>query len=306
MTVKPVVRRRTRRQRVAKRAGKLLPYLFVAPAVLMLAFLILYPVLRVIYMSVWDNFFVTKNPVFTGIGNYKWLFEQDVFSRIVSNTVIFTLGSVVLHLVLGLGLGVLLSSKINASVRGVFRSMLLLPWTFTLVVVAVIWRLILNPFGIMNGVLSQLGLINLQNPVNWLGETNLALPAIILIHVWYGYPFVMLMLLAAMQSIPVELYEAATMDGAGEWAKFCHVTIPNIRPVIASVCLLDAIWSFRLFDLVFLTTGGGPLNSTHVLATYNYQLAFESFQFSRSAALSVVLLVCTLLLSLFYFRYQKV
>jgi multiple sugar transport system permease protein len=286
--------------------GKLAPYLFVAPTVLVLVFLILYPIVQVFYMSVWDNYYVAPRPRFVGLNNYQWLLRQEIFPRIFSNTVIFTVGSVALHLIFGLALAVLLSSKINERARGLFRGLLLLPWTFTLVVVAVIWRLILNPFGLLNGLLSGLGLINLASPTNWLGEPNLALPAIILVNFWAGYPFVMLMLLAAMQSIPAELYEAATVDGAGEWGKFFFIAVPSIRPVIASVSLLDAIWSFRLFDLVYLTTGGGPLNATHVLATYNYQLAFEGFNFSRSAALSVILLVCTSLLALFYFRYQKV
>jgi multiple sugar transport system permease protein len=116
----------------------------------------------------------------------------------------------------------------------------------------------------------------------------------------------MLMLLAALQSIPPELYEAAAVDGAGGWARFRFVTVPSIRPVIASVGLLDAIWNFRLFDLVFLTTGGGPLNSTHVLATYTYQLAFENFEFGRASALAVMMLLFTSILTIFYFRYQKV
>jgi multiple sugar transport system permease protein len=286
--------------------GRLAPYLFVAPTTLVLLGLILYPIIQVFYMSVWDNYFVAPHPRFVGLDNYQWLFQQDVFPRIFSNTVIFTIGSVTLHLIFGLALAVLLSSKINERARGIFRGVLLLPWTFTLVVVAVIWRLILNPFGLLNGFLSALGLVSLASPMNWLGEANLALPAIILINFWAGYPFVMLMLLAAIQSIPAELYEAATVDGAGEWGKFFFIAVPSIRPVIASVCLLDAIWSFRLFDLVYLTTGGGPLNATHVLATYNYQLAFEGFNFSRSAALSVILLTCTSLMALFYFRYQKV
>ncbi len=294
-----------RRQRFSRRVGKLMPFLFVAPTVLVLMFLILYPIIQVFYMSVWDNYFVSPHPRFVGLDNYRWLFQQDVFPRIFSNTVLFTIGSVALHLIFGLALAVLLSAKINERARGIFRGVLLLPWTFTLVVVSVIWRLILNPFGLLNGLLSAVGLMQLAAPLNWLGDPNIALPAIILINFWAGYPFVFLMLLAALQSVPAELYEAATVDGAGEWAKFFFVAIPIIRPVILSVCLLDGIWSFRLFDLVYLTTGGGPLNATHVLATFNYQLAFEGFQFSRSAALSVVLLICTSVMALFYFRFQK-
>lgn len=292
--------------RVHRLAARFLPLLFIAPTLLTLGFLVFYPITHVIYISLWNNYLTIKNPAFVGLGNYSWLLHQRLFSLIFSNTAIFTVASVLLHLVLGLGLAMLLSTKINVRARGLFRGVLILPWMFTAAVVAVNWRLILNPFGIFNALLTQCGLMNLAAPIDWFGEQGLALPALILINLWRGYPFVMLMLLAALQSIPPELYEAAAVDGAGGWARFRFVTVPSIRPVIASVGLLDAIWNFRLFDLVFLTTGGGPLNSTHVLATYTYQLAFENFEFGRASALAVMMLLFTSILTIFYFRYQKV
>jgi multiple sugar transport system permease protein len=287
-------------------ATRALPYLFIAPTIATLAFLVMYPILQVIYISLWNNYLMTKSPAFVGLGNYLWLLQQEIFRLIFSNTTIFTVASVGLHLVAGLGLAMLLSAKLHRLARAMFRGALILPWMFTAVVVAVNWRLILNPFGIFNALLAQLGLMSLEAPINWFGELSLALPALILVNLWRGYPFVMLMLLAALQSIPPELYEAAAVDGAGACARFRYVTIPSIKPVIASVGLLDAIWNFRLFDLVYLTTGGGPLNSTHVLATYTYRLAFESFEFGKASALAVVMLLSTLVLSVFYFRYQKI
>jgi len=201
----------------------------------------------------------------------------------------------------------LLSSEvINPRMRNIFRGILIVPWLFTTVVVATVWRLMLYPGGVVNGILAQLGLMDMAQPLNWLGEPDLALPAVILINVWAGYPFSLLMMLAALLSVPQSLYEAADVDGANGVQKFFRITIPMIKPVIASVALLDAIWSFRLFDLVFLTTGGGPLNATHVLATYTYRLSFESFEFGRASALSVMLLLFTMLLTIFYFRNQKV
>jgi multiple sugar transport system permease protein len=294
---------RLRLRRVASRA---LPYLFIAPTVATLGLLVLYPILQVAYISLWNNYLMTKSPAFVGPGNYLWLLRQDIFRLIFSNTTIFTVASVALHLVVGLGLAMLLSAGIRPLARALFRGALILPWMFTAAVVAVNWRLILNPFGIFNALLAQCGLMSLEAPINWFGELSLALPALILVNLWRGYPFVMLMLLAALQSIPPELYEAAAVDGAGACARFRYVTIPSIKPVIASVGLLDAIWNFRLFDLVYLTTGGGPLNSTHVLATYTYRLAFESFEFGKASALAVLMLFCTLFLSLLYFRYQKI
>jgi len=291
--------------RVRRTASHLLPYLLISPAVLTLCFLLLYPIVRVIYFSLWNNYMVVPRPTFVGVDNFRWLFRQELFSLIFSNTLIFTLLSVLLHLMLGLALAELLSSNINPRWRTAFRGILILPWMFSAVVVALNWRLILHPLGVFNNLLSQVGLMDLSDPLNWLGVPKLALPAVILINLWRGYPFVMLMLLAALQSIPKEQYEAAAVDGANRWTRFRYVTIPNIKPVIASVGLLDAIWNFRLFDLVYLTTGGGPLNSTHVLATYTYQLAFERFEFSKASAVAVVILGFTSVLTVVYLRFQR-
>lgn len=284
-----------------------LPYLLVAPTLITLAVLVVYPIGYVIYISLHNNYWIVREPDFVQLGNYQWLVEQKIFTTILKNTFLFTGASVVFHLLVGLGLAMLLSSEvINPRMRNIFRGILIVPWLFTTVVVATVWRLMLYPGGVVNGILAQLGLMDMAQPLNWLGEPDLALPAVILINVWAGYPFSLLMMLAALLSVPQSLYEAADVDGANGVQKFFRITIPMIKPVIASVALLDAIWSFRLFDLVFLTTGGGPLNATHVLATYTYRLSFESFEFGRASALSVMLLLFTMLLTIFYFRNQKV
>ncbi len=284
-----------------------LPYLLVAPTLITLAVLVVYPIGYVIYISLHNNYWIVREPEFVRLENYQWLVEQKIFTTILKNTLLFTGASVVFHLLVGLGLAMLLSSEvINPRMRNIFRGILIVPWLFTTVVVATVWRLMLYPGGVVNGILAQLGLMDMAQPLNWLGEPDLALPAVILINVWAGYPFSLLMMLAALLSVPQSLYEAADVDGANGIQKFFRITIPMIKPVIASVALLDAIWSFRLFDLVFLTTGGGPLNATHVLATYTYRLSFESFEFGRVSALSVMLLLFTMLLTIFYFRNQKV
>lgn len=284
-----------------------LPYLLVAPTLITLAVLVVYPIGYVIYISLHNNYWIVREPEFVRLENYQWLVEQKIFTTILKNTLLFTGASVVFHLLVGLGLAMLLSSEvINPRMRNIFRGILIVPWLFTTVVVATVWRLMLYPGGVVNGILAQLGLMDMAQPLNWLGEPDLALPAVILINVWAGYPFSLLMMLAALLSVPQSLYEAADVDGANGIQKFFRITIPMIKPVIASVALLDAIWSFRLFDLVFLTTGGGPLNATHVLATYTYRLSFESFEFGRASALSVMLLLFTMLLTIFYFRNQKV
>jgi multiple sugar transport system permease protein len=287
--------------------GRSLPYLLVLPTLLTLGILVVYPIGYVIYISIHENYWIVREPEIVQLDNYRWLIEQEIFTTILKNTFIFTGASVFFHLVVGLVLAMLLSSEvIHPRARNVFRGLLIVPWLFTTVVVATVWRLMLYPGGVVNGLLSQLGLMDMAQPLNWLGEPGLALPAVILINVWAGYPFSLLMMLAALLSVPQSLYEAADVDGANGAQKFFKITIPMIKPVIASVALLDAIWSFRLFDLVFLTTGGGPLNATHVLATYTYRLSFESFEFGRASALSVMLLLFTMVLTIFYFRNQEV
>jgi len=287
--------------------GRSLPYLLVLPTLLTLGILVVYPIGYVIYISIHENYWIVREPEMVQLDNYRWLIEQKIFTTILKNTFIFTGASVFFHLVVGLALAMLLSSEvIHPRARNVFRGLLIVPWLFTTVVVATVWRLMLYPGGVVNGLLSQLGLMDMAQPLNWLGEPGLALPAVILINVWAGYPFSLLMMLAALLSVPQSLYEAADVDGANGVQKFIKITIPMIKPVIASVALLDAIWSFRLFDLVFLTTGGGPLNATHVLATYTYRLSFESFEFGRASALSVMLLLFTMVLTIFYFRNQEV
>lgn len=284
-----------------------LPYLLVAPTLLTLAILVVYPIGYVIYISFHENYWIVRDPAMVQLENYRWLVEQDIFKTILKNTFIFTGASVFLHLTIGLGLATLLSSDvINSRMRNVFRGLLIVPWLFPTVVVATVWRLMLYPGGVINGILAQLGLIDMAQPLNWLGEPGLALPAVIVINVWAGYPFSLLMMLAALLSVPQALYEAAEVDGANTLQKFLRVTLPMIKPVVASVALLDAIWTFRLYDLVALTTGGGPLNATHVLSTYTYRLSFESFQFGQASALSVMLLLFTMFLTFFYFRSQKV
>jgi len=281
-----------------------MPYVFVAPAVLALVFLFVYPIIRLVEMSTSNASLTTTDTGNVGWQNYGILLHDPVVRTALGNTLVFTTVSVGLHLLFGLALAILLNQKINALARSVFRGILIVPWMFTATIVAIDWRLILHAFGVVNGTLTALGLMNAAAPVDWLGLPNVAMPALILVNLWRGYPVIMLMLLAGLQSVPYELYEAAAVDGADRWAQFRCITLPVLKPVLASVALLDAIWNFRLFDLVYLTTGGGPMGRTQVLATYVYRLAFESFQFGQAAALSILVVAFTLVLALAYLRFQ--
>ena len=208
-----------------------------------------------------------------------------------------------MDVVIGLALAVLLNQPIHPVALGVFRAVLILPWVFTAAVVAVNWQLLLNPLGIVNYLLKALHLTSAN--IEWFGDARWAMVGVILVNTWRGYPFIMLSLLAGLQSIAGELYEAARVDGANAAQGFLHITLPQLRPVLLSVGLLDVIWTFQLFPLIWLTTGGGPGHATEVLATYTYKTAFESMQFSRGSSIAVVILCVISVLTVFYLRQQR-
>jgi multiple sugar transport system permease protein len=286
------------------RLGRLLlPYLFVAPVMVTLLALVGYPIMRVVQVSLYTDYIVTDQPRFVGFDNYAVMASEPAFWKAGLNSLLFTAGSVLLHVSLGLGIALFLNRRFNPTVRAAFRSVFILPWLFVPVIVTLIWKLILHPAGAVNSTLTSLGLLT-GPPIDWFADFSLAMPALIVANVWAGYAFSMLMLLAGLQSIPAVLYEAAAVDGADSWQRFRHVTLPGLGPMLATVALLDSIWTFRLFDLPYLLTGGGPADTTLVLPLLTYREAFEGFRFGQSSAVAVVILVVTLVVSFFYLRYR--
>jgi multiple sugar transport system permease protein len=197
-----------------------------------------------------------------------------------------------LRILLGLGTALVM----NANVRGiaVLRIMALLPWTVPLIVSSNSWRWMLqSDYGVINGTLNALGLH--QFALNWLASSTTALPAILIASTWVGYPFVMMMLLSAMQGLPKELYEAARIDGANRFQLFRFITLPGIRTVLFVVLTLELINAINAFDMIFVMTGGGPGGSTETLGLFVYRLAFNNFDFGASSSVSVVLIVLVLI-----------
>ncbi|MEM9708623.1 MAG: sugar ABC transporter permease [Pseudomonadota bacterium] len=276
------------------------PYLFLLPCLLVLGSLLSVPLYKVVEYSLFDNVIVERNPTFVGLQNYRDLLSDPGYWSATLNTVIFTLGSVIGHIIVGTGLALLVNADIPQRAQTIFRSLLILPWIFTAVVVALNWQLLLNPFGVVNYVLDTLGLIS--EPLDWLGDPALAMWSLLIISTWRGYPFIMVSFLSGLQSIPRELYEAAEIDGAGFWGKFWHVTVPQLKPVIYGVALLDLIWTFQLFPLVWLTTGGGPGRATEVLSTLTFRAAFVDFEFSQAATAAVSILVISAAFTVLYLR----
>jgi len=274
------------------------PYAFLLPGLFILGTLLSVPLYKVIEYSLFDNVIIEQQPRFVGLDNYTELLSDGGYWSALLNTAIFTIGSVFGHLVIGIGLALLVNADIHPRARTLFRSLLVLPWIFTAVVVALNWQLLLNPFGVVNYSLQAIGVTD--EPLDWLGDPDLAMWSLLLISTWRGYPFIMISFLSGLQSVPKELYEAADIDGANFLHKFWHVTVPQLKPVIYGVALLDLIWTFQLFPLVWLTTGGGPGRATEVLSTLTYRLAFVDFQFSQASTVAVTILGISAVFTMLY------
>jgi multiple sugar transport system permease protein len=266
--------------------------------------LMILPIAVVIRYSVFDNVIISPTSVVVGLKNYATILADPLFRTATRNTAVFTGVSVLAHLVLGLGFAMLLNSNLlGRRTKTVFRTIFVMPWLLTVAIIAILWRLLLDPNGVVNYGLQSVGLID--GPVAWLSELNLALPAVTLINIWAGYPFFMVSLLAGLQGISSDLYEAAAVDGASWWRRFVHVTLPSLRPIIISMALLDVIWTSQQFPLIWMTTGGGPLDRTEMLSTYTYKLAFSEYQFAQASAGAVIMLIVALVLAVFYVRHQR-
>jgi multiple sugar transport system permease protein len=289
---------RKRRRPSARLVQRATPYGFLSPTIVLLVVLMLTPIAMVIGYSVLDRVVTTNTSTFVGFDNYAEVLTDPVFFTAVRNTVFFAGVSVVVHFVLGMGFALLLNTKLlGATTKALFRMVYILPWLFTAAIIAVLWRLLLSPNGVVNFLL--------QSDVAWLANPDLALPTVTFINIWAGYPFFMVTLLAGLQGIPQDLYEAATVDGASWRQRFVHVTLPQLRPIIISMALLDFIWTTQQFALIWLTTGGGPIVATEVFTTFTYKLAFASYEFSVAAASAVLVLLLSMVLAFFYVRHQK-
>lgn len=269
---------------------------FVLPALLMLILVLGFPVV----VAVYNSFTVPEAEAGAlTIVNYSKLLRDNRFGNSLTVTFGFVAGTVLLHLVVGLSVALALNAQIR--MRSYFRVFAMLPWTVPDVISGLVWRFMYNPTaGIINRILMDVGIVD--SYIEWLGSTDLALPSVIFADVWRGYPFVMIILLAGLQSIPLELYEAARVDGASSLQEFRYITIPNLRRMILIALALDTIWQFRRFGLVYNMTLGGPGNATEILSLYVYKQYFRYFNFEYASAIAVVLAIIMLVLSFPYVR----
>jgi multiple sugar transport system permease protein len=277
-----------------------LAFSFLWPSLLILGALYVYPFVEVVRLSLHESNLTRE--AWVGLANYIALLSDDLFWKAFLNTVIFTAGSVILHLAIGLALALLLNTKINHLYRSVARGILIVPWLLAPTVAGMIWVLMLEPFGVFNSMLIALGLVDASSNIAWLGDGSTALGSVTAMNVWRAFPFFMVMLLAGLQSVPQQLYEAAKIDGATVWEEFRFITLPALRSVITTVVLLDSIWTFRAFDPVFVMTGGGPSHSSEVLATAIYFDGFQKLKFGYASAEAMVMFLCLFIVSAIYVK----
>ena len=241
---------------------------------------------------------------FVGVENYIWAINQKNFWNATGNSFFFSGLTVLGHLVIGMGFALLLNRGIKQ--LSFWRGMQFTPWLFPPAAVSVLWILIYqDQYGLLNEVLRFIGLSSWAT--NWLGRPGTALAAVTIASIWNWYPFLTLTLLAGMQNIPEELYEAADIDGSGPLRKFVFITIPHLMPVILTICLLDFLWTFRFFDMVWIMTHGGPAKSSEVLATYVYKVAFNTYRFDRAAAVGgLIVLFMGAFAVLYLWAYRRI
>jgi multiple sugar transport system permease protein len=273
-----------------------LPYLLVAPAVVVLAALSIYPLLYAVKVSFQAG--AGQSARWT-LQNYTRLLQDGFFLAALSHTLVYAAVALTFEFLIGLGLALLLNREMRG--RALFRASLLVPLMLPPVVVGVVWRLMLNPnFGAINGTLKSLG-FNTER-LTWTASPKLALMSVIAVDVWQWTPFVFLVLLAGLQAIPQEPYEAARIDGSSAWQTFRHITLPLLKPAILIALLLRTMDLLRVFDQIFILTEGGPGFATETISLYIYRAAFRFGNFGYAVAMSFVLLILTNIISLLYIR----
>jgi multiple sugar transport system permease protein len=274
------------------------PYAFMAPAVVAVLAMVVYPILRVGVQSFFD-IRPTKHEgaYFIGFDNYLKAFADEELWSVLGRSGVWTIGSVALQFLVAMAGALLLQNLVGGRW---LRAIFVLPWATPLVVGALAWKLIYQPNGLFNQVLEGLGLGHVAHA--WLADPNTAMGAVIVANVWRGFPFIMILLISGMVSIPEELYEAAAVDGTGSVRTFWFITLPLLKPAILTSTLMALIWTFNSFSNIYVMTGGGPAGSTDILTTFVYKQAFTSFNFGYASALSMVLFGIVAVGSAIYIR----
>lgn len=283
---------------LGRKLDELLPVLFIMPGLACLLLVIAYPLLYNIGISFTDKNIIYEGVSYVGLENFQRTFADRQLPGVVIRSLIWTAGSVSGQLLVGLIAALALDRIWTA--QGPIRLLLIVPWAFPTIVMVYAWRFMLDgTFGVINDILLRLGLID--HAVSWASQPAFAMPIVILVAIWAGFPFMMVSIMAAMAAIPRDLYEAARIDGATYWEEVRYITLPFIAPIILSVVLLRTIWTFNSFDLIFLMTGGGPVDATTTLPIYAFNTGWVRYDVGRMASISMIMISILIIVMAAYF-----
>lgn len=284
----------------------LTPRLMLLPAVAAIMLVSVYPTLKTMWMSFYDKQLLKKTEIFNGISNYTQALKDPEIWQVICNTLFFALVSLIAGVALAMFIGVKLIKPYPG--KGFFRALFLIPWVTPPLVASFVWRTILSTnFSPINSILMKLGILDtplsfLESTQTCFGFLSIPLVMITIINVWSIFPFLMVMFIAGLQTVPKELYEAATMDGAGKIKSFWKITVPCIRPIISVSVLLELIWQFNNFNISYMVTQGGPLGLTKLLAVEIYQQAFTNFNYGYASSVSVIMMCIAFIPAIIYIR----
>ncbi|MCR5267175.1 MAG: sugar ABC transporter permease [Lachnospiraceae bacterium] len=276
--------------------------LYLLPAFIYMMIFVGYPIISNIILSL-QNVSV-KNLVkgekkFIGFENYATIFHDPVFLKAMGNTLLFTVACLIFQFLIGFLLALLFHKKFKLAKP--VRGLTMIPWMMPMTVTALMFKFMFSTdVGIINYILKAAGLI--QENIEWLTTPGTAMIAVVIANVWIGIPFNTILLSTGLTTIPQELYESASVDGANSWQRLIKITLPLLRPTIESVLVLGFIYTFKVYDLVYVMTEGGPVNSTHLLSTYSYKLSFDLFQYSKGSAVANILFLILLLVGMLYLK----
>jgi multiple sugar transport system permease protein len=275
---------RSRRERGDRLSNGMVGFLLTVPALLLLSGVVCYPLISGLVTSLFKQSLVLPGRSFVGLANFRSVLAGD-FWPALGHTLVFTVCTTAASFALGFGLALALNVGLRG--RSVLRGLFLFPWVLPSVVVSFLWLWIFNAnYGVLNGLLMKLHLIG--DPVAWLGQPGTAMLAVIVAKTWNSFPWMMVMLLAGLQTVPRDLHEVAALDGAGAVRRFRAVTLPHLRPMIGMVLLLEMIWNFQHFDTIYVMTGGGPAGATTTFAVSVYDTAFKGFDLGSAGAIGAL------------------
>ncbi len=275
-------------------------YLFILPSLIFIFLFLIYPILYNVNLSFKNTTLINLlqgSDKYIGFMNYLSIFKDPIFLQVLSNTLLFTIVSIFFQFTFGFLLALFFNSS-DFPLKNFLQNLLMLPWFIPIIVKGHIWRWFFSDMGTINSFLIGVGLIN--NPIPWISSTSLSIYSLIIANIWLGIPFNFILLYTGLKGLPVEMYEAAEIDGANFLQKTLYITIPSLKPVIITTIMMGCVFTIKVFDLAWIITKGGPANSSHLLSTFSYSLSMEQSQFGLGATVSTIMILLVCLITMFF------